>query len=79
MEAKITLSYKSERDAAIVTKAISPDKIRVPKGSTIKTVRRKSSVVTIVRSEGSLETFIATIEELLKSIQLVERVISTKT
>ena len=77
MEAKITLSYNSEGDAETVTKAIAPDNIWIPKGSTIKTVRRKSKVFTIVRCERSLETFIATIEELLKSIQLVERAIAS--
>ncbi len=78
MEAKITFFCKNERDAETVTKAISPDKIWIPKGSTIKTVRRKSSVFTIVRCERNLETLIATIEELLKSIQLVEKNISIK-
>jgi len=76
LEAKITLVYESERDAEAITNAVSPDNLKTPPGLTVKTVRRGSSVVTLVRCEGKFETFLATINDLLAAVQVAERTIS---
>ena len=76
MEAKIILSYESERDAEAITKAVSPDNVKTPPGLTVETVRHGSNVVTLVRCEGKFETFLATINDLLAAVQVAERAIS---
>ena len=76
MEARITLSYKSERDAEAVAKGVSPDNVRIPLGLSIKTVRRGLRVLTLVTCKRGLKTFIATIDDLLMSVQVAERAIS---
>ncbi len=50
--------------------------MKTPPGLTVKTFRRGSSVVTIVRCEGRFETFLATINDLLAAVQVAEKVIS---
>lgn len=76
MEAKITLSYKSPRKAEAVAKAVSPDNVKVPRGLTIKTVRRGPKVITLVKCRRNLESFIATIDDILMSIQVAEKAVS---
>jgi len=76
LEAEIILKYESERDAEAITNAVSPDNVKTPPGLTVKTVRRGSSVVTLVRCEGRIETFLATINDLLAAVQVAERAIS---
>jgi len=76
LEAKITISYKSVREAEAVAKAVSPDNLKAPPGLAIKTIRRGPKVVTLVKCERNLESLIATIDDLLMSVQVVERAIS---
>lgn len=76
MEAEIILLYESERAAEAITKAVSPDNVKTPPGLKVRTVRRGSSVVTLVRCEGKFETFLATINDLLAAVQVAERAIS---
>ncbi|MEM2936148.1 MAG: KEOPS complex subunit Pcc1 [Candidatus Bathyarchaeia archaeon] len=76
MEAKIVLLYESERDAEAIANAVSPDNVKTPPGLTVKTFRRGSSVVTLVRCEDRFETFLATINDLLAAVQVAERTVS---
>ena len=76
MEARIILSYESGRDAEAVARAVSPDNVKAPPGLTVGTTRRGSRVITLVRCEGRLETFIATLDDLLMSVQVAERAVS---
>jgi len=76
LEAKIVLVYDSERAAEAISNAVSPDNVKTPPGLTVKTVRRGSSVITLVRCEGRFETFLATINDLLVAVQVAERAIS---
>ena len=76
LEARITLSYGSIREAEAVAKAVSPDNLKAPPGLTIKTMRRGPKVVTLVKCERKLESLIATIDDLLMSVQVAERAIS---
>lgn len=76
MEAKIVLSYKSPREAEAIAEAISPDNVKAPPDLTIKTTKRGPKVITLVKCQRNLESFIATIDDLLMSVQVAERVIS---
>lgn len=76
MEARITLSYEDEREAEAVAKAVSPDNVRVPSGLFIKTIRKEEKVLTLVRCEMRLQTFIATIDDLLCCVSVAEKAFS---
>lgn len=76
MEAKITLSYKTAREAEAVAEAISPDNVATPSGLVVKTTRRGSKVSTSIECERGLPTFIATIDDLLSCVSVAERAFS---
>jgi len=76
LEAKIKLSYKNEREAEAVAKAVSPDNVEVPLGLLVKTVRRGSEVFTTVECQTRLETFIATLDDLLSCVSVAEKTFS---
>lgn len=76
MEAKITLSYQNAKEAKAVAKAVSPDNVKVPSGLVIETTERGSKVLTIVKCEKGLSTFIATIDDLLSCVSVAERAFS---
>jgi len=74
MEAEIVLSYKNEREAEAVAKAVSPDNFKVPRGLFIETIHRGAKVFTTVKCDLRLQTFIATIDDLLSCISVAEEV-----
>ena len=76
MEAKIKLSYKNEREAEAVAKAVSPDNIEVPPGLSVKTVRRGPTVSTTVECQTKLQTFRATLDDLLSCVSVGEKAFS---
>ena len=76
MEAEISIPYKTVREAEAVAKAVSPDNLIVPSGLFSKTVRRGSCVMTTIVCEGRLETFMATIDDLLSAVSVAERALS---
>jgi len=76
LEAKIKLSYKNEREAEAVARAVSPDNVEVPQGLFVKTVRRGSKVLTTVDCQTKLETFISTLDDLLSCVSVAEKTFS---
>lgn len=76
MEAEIRLSYRNEREAEAVAKAVSPDNMEVPPGLFIKTVRNGSEVLTNVECKTRLQTLIATIDDLLACVSVAEKAFS---
>jgi len=76
LEAKIKLSYKNEKEAEAVAKAVSPDNVEVPPGLFVKTVRRGPKVFTTIECETKLETFIATLDDLLSCVSVAEKAFS---
>jgi len=76
LEAKIRLSYKNEREAEAVAKAVSPDNVKVPAGLFVKTTRRGPKVFTTIECETKLETFMATIDDLLSCVSIAEKAFS---
>jgi hypothetical protein len=79
LEATITLEYDDAKTADAVTNAVSPDNFKTPKGLFIKTARKGNSVLTEVKTEGKLATFIATIDDLLFCVSTAEKTLRTVT
>jgi hypothetical protein len=75
-EFQLTLSYKNESEAEAVAKAVSPDNIKVPLGLSVKTLRSGSKVFTTIECKTRLETFIATIDDLLSCVSIAEKAFS---
>jgi len=73
LEAEIRLSYRNKREAEAVAQAVSPDNARVPSGLYIKTTKKGFKVFTTVKCETKLQTFIATINDLLCCISIAEK------
>ena len=73
LEAKITLEYADARTAEAIAKAVSPDNFKTPVGLFVGTIREKNMVVTQIRAEGKIATFIATIDDLLFSVSTAEK------
>lgn len=80
LEAAITLEYDDTKTAEAIANAISPDNFKTPAGLNIKTQQRTIQVVTTIKMDGKMATFIATIDDLLfcastaeKTLQVVKR------
>jgi len=73
LEAEIRLSYKNQREAQAVAKAVSPDNVEVPSGLLIETVRNGSEVLTTIECQTKLATLIATIDDLLACVSVAEK------
>jgi len=72
LEAELLFSYQTEREAEAVNKAVSPDNVKTPPGLKVSTSRRKRDLLTSVRCEKSIETFIATLDDLIACISVAE-------
>ena len=77
MEAEISLTYKTAREAEAISKAVSPDNLKAPEGLHIKTLRRRNRVTTRIECRITLQTFNATIDDLLSAVQVAERSLLT--
>ncbi|MEM3769781.1 MAG: KEOPS complex subunit Pcc1 [Candidatus Bathyarchaeia archaeon] len=77
MEAEIIISYDDMKSAEAVAKAVSPDNFKVPSGLYVKTAREDKNVVTCIKCRRKLQTFIATIDDLLFAISLAEKTLKT--
>ena len=79
MEATITLEYSDAKTAEAIAHAVSPDNFKTPAGLAIKTARKDSSVLTEIKAEGKLATFIATIDDLLFCVSTAEKTLHAVT
>jgi len=73
VEATITLEYGDAKTAEAIANAVSPDNFKTPTGLFIKTFRNGNSVVTEIKAEEKIATFIATIDDLLFSVSTAEK------
>ena len=73
MEATITLEYEDEKTAEAIASAVSPDNFKTPPGLFIRTTRRSRQVFTEIKALIKIETFIATIDDLLFSVSTAEK------
>ena len=76
MEAEIVLNYKNVREAEVVANAVAPDNLKAPQGLKVKTTRRGNKVVNKIQCETKLQTFMATIDDLLSAVSVAERALS---
>jgi|YelNatPaOPRAMG01_1025707.scaffolds.fasta_scaffold01774_1 tRNA threonylcarbamoyladenosine modification (KEOPS) complex Pcc1 subunit len=72
MKGEIKIFYKNEKYAEAVAKAIQPDNFSAPSNIKVKTINAKNIVVSKVRCKGKIESFIETIDDLLRCIQAAE-------
>ena len=77
LKATITLEYGDAKTADAVANAVSPDNFKMPAGLFIETARKGSRVVTEVKTEGKLATFIATVDDLLFCVSTAEKALRT--
>jgi tRNA threonylcarbamoyladenosine modification (KEOPS) complex Pcc1 subunit len=76
LEANITLKYPEEEIAKAIAEAVSPDNIRVPEGLEIRTWKKERKVLTKIElTKNKLPTFIATIEDFLRSVSVAEKTV----
>jgi tRNA threonylcarbamoyladenosine modification (KEOPS) complex Pcc1 subunit len=75
LEATITLEYDDEKTAEAVARAVSPDNFKVPIGLAVRTVWKNNKVITEIKAEEKMATFIATIDDLLSSVSIAEKTI----
>jgi hypothetical protein len=73
LEAEISLSYKTAREAEAVADAVSPDNVNAPRGLTVKTTRLGTRVLTKIECRTKLPTFIATIDDLMSAVSIAEK------
>jgi hypothetical protein len=73
------LEYGDAKTADAIANAVSPDNFKTPTGLFIKTVRKGSRVLTEVKAEGKLASFIATIDDLLFCVSTAEKTLRTIT
>jgi hypothetical protein len=77
LEVTITLEYGDAKTADAIANAVSPDNFKTPTGLFIKTVKKGSHVLTEIKTEGKLATFIATIDDLLFCVSTAEKMLRT--
>ena len=73
MEATITLEYDDEKTAEAVAEAVSPDNFKTPIGLVVRTVWKNNKVVTEIKADEKIATFLATIDDLLSSVSIAEK------
>ena len=72
MRANVKCVYDQESFALAVASALRPDNFQVPSGIQITTARRGKQVVTNIAMDGKIETFLATLDDLLSCTSTAE-------
>lgn len=76
LEASISLSYRTAKEAEAIAQAVSPDNVKVPRGLCIKTTVHESTVSTRITCGTRFGTFISTIDDLLSAVSVAEKSLS---
>jgi 2-keto-4-pentenoate hydratase/2-oxohepta-3-ene-1,7-dioic acid hydratase in catechol pathway len=77
LETTLSFIYGSKHEAEAIVKAVTPDNLRVPRGLKVETTRNGNCLSALVICEKSLETFIATMDDLLACISVAEKTLET--
>jgi hypothetical protein len=77
LEASIDISYRNRREAKAVADAVAPDNVKTPKGLSVQTTVQSVKVSTKIVCQTRLETFIATIDDLLSAVSVAEKSLSS--
>ncbi|MBS7632071.1 hypothetical protein KEJ15_00380 [Candidatus Bathyarchaeota archaeon] len=76
MEAEIRLVFKDAETACAVARAVSPDNLKAPRGVFVETAYDGNCVLTKIKCDKSLATFISTIDDLLFSVSTAEKALA---
>ncbi len=77
MKATLTLEYEEPKVAEAIAAAIWPDNLKTPADMTVATMLNGNEVKTDIDSNGKIDTFIATIDDLLFCISVAEKSLKT--
>lgn len=77
MKAMLTLEYEDAKFAIAIAAAVSPDNLKTPSGMTLATMPKGNAVNTQLDFDGKMDTFIATIDDLLFCIIVAEKSLET--
>jgi hypothetical protein len=75
MRAKISIEYRNQKQAEIVTKSLIPDNKPLPKGISIDMSANGREANIIVECVCKPETLLSTIDDILESLCLTETLI----
>lgn len=75
MKAEIKIFYKNENHAEAIAKALQPDNFSTPPKIKVKTINVKNIVVSKVECKKKIESFIETIDDLLRCLQVAENIL----
>lgn len=75
LEAQIVLEYRDRQTAHAVANAILPDNFKTPKGLTVNTDCEGTRVITVVKCERGMSSLIATLDDLLSSASVAEKIL----
>jgi hypothetical protein len=77
LEAKVTLEYQDAKTAEAIAKAVSPDNLKTPSDLIVKTTNEGKKVISQIKYRGKLQTFTATLDDLLFCISTAEKTLQT--
>jgi tRNA threonylcarbamoyladenosine modification (KEOPS) complex Pcc1 subunit len=72
---KIQLTYKDEKTAKVIQKAITPDNIGAPDGMHIMALVDQNTLVIEIHSDRSIGSLVSTLDDLLSCIKAAEKVL----
>jgi hypothetical protein len=72
LKATVTLEYDHAKTAKAVAAAVSPDNLKAPADMTVTTIQKGNAVTTDIDTKGKMDTFIATIDDLLFCVSVAE-------
>jgi hypothetical protein len=75
LKATIKIRHREARMSDSVARSLKPDNILAPPGVRVETRARGEITITTITCAKSLETFIATIDDLLLCMDAAERVL----
>ncbi len=75
MKIEIAIDYGNDRIANAIAKALIPDDRSAPPHLKIRTWNEKGKLKSKIECKGKFETFIATVDDILSSIQAGEKAI----
>ena len=77
LEATITLKYKNPQTAKAIADAVSPDNFKTPPGTSVKTEQKANQVITQIKTQEKITTFLATIDDLLFCASTAEKTLNS--
>ncbi len=73
MEATIVLKYSNTKTAVTIAKAVTPDNATATPGLKVETSVSRCQVITSIKLDGKIATFLSTIDDLLESVSTAEK------